>query len=174
MLRGGECLTLVVLPLTLDRRPLPLSALCHRGDLALGSWYGPPGQRRGIQVVAHGVDQSGEVDEVGDRLWRAAAGGSHRLREEVGGSVVEHGGAAHRVEGDGKDGVVQCEGAVAGCQVAHGDGLQVGELGGGVAGDVGGRARRSAGVSQDHDLKQQHSDESQYHQSLSHGTVLHS
>lgn len=50
---------------------------------------------------------------------------------------MEHGGAAYGVEGDGEDGVVQCEGAVAGRQVAHGDGLQVGELGGGVAGDGG-------------------------------------
>lgn len=72
LLLWREGLTLAVLPrswaLTLDHRPLPLSALCHRGDLALSGRYGPPGQCRGIQVVAHGVDQSGEVDEVGDRL----------------------------------------------------------------------------------------------------------
>lgn len=87
--------------------------------------------------MSHGVDQSGEVDEVSDGLRRRASAGAHRLRDEFGGSVVEHGGAAYRVEGDGEDGVVQGEGAVAGCQVAHGDGLQAGELGGGVAGDGG-------------------------------------
>ena len=122
--------------LALGLLTLPLSTFHHWGDLAaLSGWYGPPGQSWGLQLVAHGVDQSGEVDEVGDRLGRRAAGRTHCLRDEFSRSVMEHGGAADRVEGDGEDGVVQREGPVAGRQVAHSHRLQAGELGGGVAGD---------------------------------------
>lgn len=48
---------------------------------------------------------------------------------------MEHGRAADSVKGDGEDGVVQGEWPVAGRQVAHWYRLQVGELGGGMAGD---------------------------------------
>lgn len=113
-----------------------LSAVHHRGDLAAFSCrYRPPGQSRGLQLVAHGVDQSGYVDEVGDRLGCRAPARAHRLWDEFGRPVVKHGGAADGVEGDGEDGVVQGEGPVVGGQVAHGYRLQAGELGGGVAGD---------------------------------------
>jgi len=100
----------------------PLCTLHRVGDLAaFGRRYGPPGQSLGLQLVAHGVDQSGDVDEVGDRLGSRTPG-AHRLWDEVGRPVVEHGGAADGVEGDGEDGVVQGEGRVAGRQVAHGYG----------------------------------------------------
>lgn len=85
--------------------------------------------------MAHGVDQSGEVDEMGDRLGRGATSGPHSLWDEFCGPIVEHGGATYGVEGDGEDGVVQSEGPVAARQVAHGNRLQAGELGRGVAGD---------------------------------------
>lgn len=85
--------------------------------------------------MSHGVDKSGEVNEMGDRLGCRAGRRTNRLWDELSRSVVEHGGAADGVEGDGEDGVVQRERPVAGRQVAHGDGLQIGELGRGVAGD---------------------------------------
>lgn len=140
LLQGGR-LALVaptwLRPLALGLLALTLGALHHRGDLAaLGRRYRPPGQSRGLQLVAHGVDQSGEIDEMGDRLG-GPAGRAHSLGHQLGRPVVEHGGAADGVEGDGEDGVVQREGAVSGSQVTHSDGLQAGELGRGVAGDGG-------------------------------------
>lgn len=89
--------------------------------------------------MAHWVDEGGKVDKVGDRLWPSTGTSRpHRLGRELGRPVVEHGGAADRVEGDSEDGAVQSEGAVvAGCQVAHGYRLQAGELGRGMGGDGG-------------------------------------
>lgn len=52
-------------------------------------------------------------------------------------AVVQHGRAADRVEGDGQDGVVQLQLALRGAQLAHGHGLQVGELGASCRGDGG-------------------------------------
>lgn len=113
-----------------------LRDLHHGGDLAaFGRRYGPPGQSRGLKLMAHGVDQSGDVDEVGDRLGRCPRAGAHSLWDKFSRPVVKHGGAADGVEGDGEDGVVQGEGPVAGGQMAHSYRLQAGELGGGVAGD---------------------------------------
>lgn len=160
-LDGPACLLAMILDLlTL------LSTLHHGGDLAAFSrWYRPPGQSRGLQLVAHGIDQSGDIDEVGDWLGCGASAGAHCLWDEFGRSVVEHGGAADGVEGDGEDGVVQGEGPVASGQVTHCHRLQAGELGGGVAGDrrdgdvgqphrtVGWGGWWSAGVGQDHHLK---------------------
>lgn len=124
----------------------PLRSLRQGGDLAaFGRRHGPPGQSRGLQLVVHGVDQSGDIDEVGDRLRSRPPAGAHRLRDEFGGPVVQHGGAADGVKGDCEDGVVQTEGPVAGRQVAHGNGLQAGELGGGVAGDDVGHTHRAVG-----------------------------
>lgn len=85
--------------------------------------------------MAHGVDQSGEVDEMGDGLGCPASSRTYSLWDEFCRPVVQHSGATDCVKGDREDGVVQCEGPVAGCQVAHGDRLQAGKLGRGVAGD---------------------------------------
>lgn len=138
-LRGGRlALAGPTWLLALDVLTLHLSALHHWGDLAaISRLYGPPGQSWRLQLVAHGVDQSGEVDEVGNRLRSGASTGAHRLRDKLGGSVVEHGGAADCIEGDSEDGIVKCEGTVAGCQVTYSDRLQAGELGRGMAGDGG-------------------------------------
>lgn len=125
------------LALILDLMTL-LGTLHYGGDLAAFSRRDrPPSQSRGLQLVAHGIDQRGDIDEVCDRLRRGASAGAHRLWDEFGRPVVEHGRAADGVEGDGEDGVVQGEGSVPGGQVAHSYRLQAGELGGGMAGDGG-------------------------------------
>lgn len=144
----------------------------HWGDLAaLRHGHRPPGQSWALQLMAHGVDQGGDVDEVGHRLRFGRSDGADGLRDHVRRAVVDHGGAADCVEGDGEDGVVQGEGSLAGSQVADGYGLEVGELGGGVAGDGRDRdvrqphgavwrgGRRGAGVGQNHHLKFAHREE---------------
>lgn len=81
--------------------------------------------------MSHGVDQRGHIDEVGNRLGGGGgAAGAHRLRDQIGLPVMQHGGAADGVKGHSEDGVVQGEGPVAGGQVTHGYRLQAGELGG--------------------------------------------
>lgn len=85
--------------------------------------------------MAHGVDQGGDVYEVGHRLRFGSTGGADGFWDHVRRAVVDHGGAADCVECDGEDGVVKGERSLAGCQVADGDWLQAGELGRGVAGD---------------------------------------
>lgn len=108
----------------------------HVGNLAaLSSWNRPPSQSWRLQLVANRVDQSGEVDEVGHGLGCCTVSRTHRLRDKFRRSVVEHGGAADGIEGDGEDGVIQGEGPIGGGQVAHGYRLQAGELGLGMAGD---------------------------------------
>lgn len=138
LLRGGR-LTLDglarLLALVLELCSL-LWEVHHWGHLAaLRHGHRPPGQSGALQLMVHGVDQGGDVDEVGHRLRFRPSDGADALWDHVGRAVVDHGGAADCVEGDGEDGVVQGERSLAGRQVTHGYGLQAGELGGGVAGD---------------------------------------
>lgn len=104
----------------------------HGGNLvAFSRHHWPPGQSWRFQLVSHGVDERGHVDEVGNRLGRAAgATGAHCLRYKFALPVVQHSRAADSVKGHSEDGIVQGEGPVAGCQVTHRYWLQAGELGG--------------------------------------------
>lgn len=82
-----------------------------------------------------GVDQGGQVDEVGHRLW--VRGFRLRVDLEVVLAVVQHGGAADGIKGHGQDGVVQLELAFWSGQVPDGHWLEVGKLGPGRGGDGG-------------------------------------
>lgn len=116
--------------LTLRLHVLTLLSAVHHGG-AFGRHHWPPGQSWRLQLVSHGVDQRGHVDEVGDRLGRGGgATGAHRLWDQFGLPVMQHSRAADGVKGHSEDGVVQGEGPVVGGQVTHGHGLQAGELGG--------------------------------------------
>lgn len=84
---------------------------------------------------SNGVHQGGQVYEMGHGLGVGRLGLRRELNVTL--AVVQHGRAADRVEGDGQDGVVQLQLALRGAQVAHGHGLQVGELGASGRGDGG-------------------------------------
>ena len=82
-----------------------------------------------------GVDQGGQVDEVGHGL--RVRGFWLRVDLEVILAVVQHGGAADGVKGHGQDGVVQLELAFRSGQVPDGHRLKAGKLGPGRGGDGG-------------------------------------
>lgn len=142
-----------------------LRTINHRGDLAAFSHrYRPPGQSWGFQLMAHRVDESGDIDEVGHWLGLWASTRGNRLWDNFSWPVVDHGRATNCIKCYSEDRVVQGEGAVAGSEMTHSYRLQAGELCGGVAGDgcdgdvgqphgtVGWGGWRSARVSQDHHL----------------------
>ena len=137
----------------------------------LGGRDRPPREGRLLQLMRDGVDEGGEVDEVGNRRGaparrrgRSPRGPSGGVAAQLRGAVVQHGRAADGVEGDGEDGVVERDGPLVGVQGPHGHRLQAGELGrcrpaDGRHRDVGetprvggGGRRRGAGLSQDHYL----------------------
>lgn len=145
----GAALLLQVSRLVLDRpswllalrlHVLTLLSTFHHGGhlVAFSRHHWPPGQTWRFELVSNGVDQRGHVDEVGNRLGSGVGGGAtgaHRLGYKFGLPVVQHSRATDGVKGHSEDGIVQGEGPVARCQVAHGYGLQAGELGGRTAAD---------------------------------------
>lgn len=108
-----------------------------RQDVRLG--HRPPRERVLVAELApqgrDGVDQSGQIDEVGHGL--RVRGLRLGVDLDVVLAVVQHGGATDGVKGHGQDRVVQLELAFWGGQVPDGHRLEVGKLSPGCSGDGG-------------------------------------